>query len=308
MTDNLPDISTNQPSNSAMNDGRVPDSGSLPTVPTLDQSVPEGNVPSDNNHKEHTNTVKKKTLFSRDLWNLRKKKQNKEKEEVILPAIEPKDGNHHELQTRNLHQPIEPVSAPAPVHQNKPITKANQPGIVNPAPTGANQPNSAHTPPRPASSPPKLVNPSPSQPPAASTSWEIVVDQAITPKIIGEKKKLLYVEDNPDNRLLIERVLFFEGYDIVFAENAIEALVSAEKHSFDLVLMDINLPDIDGYTLTSQLRQLPKFESVPIIALTANVMKGDRERSFEAGCDGYIQKPINIDTLPGQIKEYLNAR
>ncbi|MEK6255776.1 MAG: response regulator, partial [Chloroflexota bacterium] len=111
-----------------------------------------------------------------------------------------------------------------------------------------------------------------------------------------------------DNRLLIKRVLMFEGYDIMFAENAIEALVAADDHTFDLILMDINLPDIDGYALTSQLRQLPKFNSVPIIALTANVMKGDRERSLEAGCDGYIQKPINIDTLPGQIKEYLVAR
>jgi two-component system cell cycle response regulator DivK len=69
--------------------------------------------------------------------------------------------------------------------------------------------------------------------------------------------------------------------------------------------MDINLPDMDGYSLTSQLRENPKFDNIPIVALTANVMKGDRERSLEAGCDGYIQKPIDVDTLPQQVEIYL---
>ncbi|MDH5506333.1 MAG: response regulator [Anaerolineae bacterium] len=119
---------------------------------------------------------------------------------------------------------------------------------------------------------------------------------------------ILYVEDNPENRILIQRILMVEGYDVLFAENALQAMENAQNNSIDLILMDINLPDIDGYTLTSQLRQLPNLSNVPILALTANVMKGDRERSLEAGCDGYIQKPIDVDDLPRQIEDYLQKR
>ena len=116
---------------------------------------------------------------------------------------------------------------------------------------------------------------------------------------------ILYVEDDPLNRILIQRVLNAEGYEVTFAENATEALGHLANRDYNLILMDINLPDIDGYSLTTRLRQNPKFENTPIIALTANVMKGDRERSLESGCDGYIQKPIDVDTLPGQIRVFL---
>ena len=117
--------------------------------------------------------------------------------------------------------------------------------------------------------------------------------------------KILYIEDNPENRILLMRVLNAEGYDVYFAENAAEAIDSIQQNDFSLILMDINLPDIDGYTLTSQLRKNPKAQNIPIVALTANVMKGDRERSLEAGCDGYIQKPIDDDALPQQVEIYL---
>ena len=119
----------------------------------------------------------------------------------------------------------------------------------------------------------------------------------------AKKITILYVEDNPENRILMA-----EGWEVVFAENATEALENARNVDPDLILMDINLPDVDGYTLTSQLRELPHLEKVPILALTANVMKGDRERSLEAGCDGYIQKPVDVDGLPRQIEEYLQKR
>ena len=121
----------------------------------------------------------------------------------------------------------------------------------------------------------------------------------------GEKSVILYVEDNPGNRILIQRILNAEGYSVIFAENAYQALTIAETETFNLILMDINLPDIDGYTLTARLRNYPRLQNVPIIALTANVMKGDRERSLEAGCDGYIQKPVDVDALPQQIEYYL---
>jgi two-component system cell cycle response regulator DivK len=124
---------------------------------------------------------------------------------------------------------------------------------------------------------------------------------------MAELSTILYVEDNPDNRLLISRVLMAEGHEILFAENAQQTLSIAQSEKpIDLVLMDINLPDVDGYTLTHMLRELPKFEKTPILALTANVMKGDREKSLEAGCDGYIQKPIDIDALPIQVQSYLD--
>jgi two-component system cell cycle response regulator DivK len=68
------------------------------------------------------------------------------------------------------------------------------------------------------------------------------------------------------------------------------------------------MPDIDGYTLTAKIRAMEGFENIPIVALTANVMRGDRERSLEAGCDGYIQKPIDVDLLPDQIFRYLRKK
>ncbi|TAK12472.1 MAG: response regulator [Anaerolineae bacterium] len=121
-----------------------------------------------------------------------------------------------------------------------------------------------------------------------------------------QDRTILYVEDNFENRILIQRILQAEGYNLMFAVNADEAMAAARDSAIDLILMDINLPDVDGYTLTSRLRQLPGVASIPILALTANVMRGDRERSLEAGCDGYIQKPIDVDALPRQIESYLN--
>jgi two-component system cell cycle response regulator DivK len=116
---------------------------------------------------------------------------------------------------------------------------------------------------------------------------------------------ILYIEDNSDNRLLIRRILEAEGFTVLEAANASQALKHIESHPPDLILMDINLPEVDGYTLTAQLKTRPDLRRVPIIALTANVMRGDRERTLEAGCDGYIQKPIDVDSLPTQIHRFL---
>jgi two-component system, cell cycle response regulator DivK len=116
---------------------------------------------------------------------------------------------------------------------------------------------------------------------------------------------ILYVEDNSDNRMLIRRVLSAEGYTVHEASSADAALETLQTMRPDLILMDINMPDMDGYTLTAHIRALPHLGLVPIVAVTANVMRGDRERSLEAGCDGYIQKPIDIDTLTQQIERFL---
>ncbi|MFN2198108.1 MAG: response regulator [Anaerolineales bacterium] len=118
---------------------------------------------------------------------------------------------------------------------------------------------------------------------------------------------ILYVEDNRENRLLVKRILMVEGYRVIEAENADQAIELLQTELPRLILMDINMPDIDGYTLTARLRCDRKLMRTPIVALTANVMRGDRERSLEAGCDGYIQKPIDVDLLPGQVEKYLSA-
>lgn len=119
---------------------------------------------------------------------------------------------------------------------------------------------------------------------------------------------ILYIEDNFDNRLLLRRVLVAEGYEVVDAVNAEKALEWLASGRPDLILMDINMPDYDGYALTTRIRAMPGFETVPIVALTVNVMRGDREKSLEAGWDGYIQKPMDIDLLPAQVLRYLRKK
>jgi two-component system, cell cycle response regulator DivK len=119
------------------------------------------------------------------------------------------------------------------------------------------------------------------------------------------KHLVLHVEDNPENRLLIKRLLLSEGYRILEAENARQAFELLRANKPDLILMDINMPEVDGYTLTKQIREIPGLESLPIVAITANVMRGDRERVLKAGCDGYIEKPINVDTFLSQVASYI---
>jgi two-component system cell cycle response regulator DivK len=123
--------------------------------------------------------------------------------------------------------------------------------------------------------------------------------------IMSNNATILYVEDNADNRTLVQRILTSEGYTLVEANNASQALEILKNTRPNLILMDINMPDMDGYSLTAKIKGTPGLGSIPIIALTANVMRGDRERSLEAGCDGYIQKPIDIDKLPEQIEHFL---
>jgi len=120
--------------------------------------------------------------------------------------------------------------------------------------------------------------------------------------------RILYIEDNFENRILVKRVLEVEDYVVLEADDGPSGMRVAEREAPDLILMDINLPEIDGYEVTAKLRQIPSLARVPIVALTANVLRGDRERSLAAGCDGYIQKPIDVDLLPAQIAAFLSAR
>jgi two-component system, cell cycle response regulator DivK len=122
------------------------------------------------------------------------------------------------------------------------------------------------------------------------------------------KATILYVEDNPDNRTLVRRILLSEDYSLLEAVNGLDALNILKNERPDLILMDINMPDMDGYTLTAKIRATPGFERIPILALTANVMRGDKEKTLEAGCDGYIQKPLDIDQLIREVERFLLRR
>jgi two-component system cell cycle response regulator DivK len=117
--------------------------------------------------------------------------------------------------------------------------------------------------------------------------------------------RILYIEDNPENRLLVRRILEAEGYAITEATDGLAGLEMAAQMQPDLILLDINLPEIDGYDLAKRFRDTPGLQQAPILAITANVMRGDRERTLAAGCDGYIQKPIDVDRLPEQIRAAL---
>ena len=119
------------------------------------------------------------------------------------------------------------------------------------------------------------------------------------------RPKILYIEDNEFNRILVKRVLTIEDMEVLEAPDGIVGLEVALANLPDLILMDINLPGKDGYELTAEFKMKRELRNIPIVALTANVMKGDKEKTLGAGCDGYIQKPIDVDRLPEQIKSFL---
>jgi two-component system cell cycle response regulator DivK len=120
-----------------------------------------------------------------------------------------------------------------------------------------------------------------------------------------DSRTVFHVEDNVENRLLVKRILQAYGYNVIEAESAQKALALLINLRPDLILLDINMPDMDGYTLTSKIKAFPELANVPVIAITANVMKGDRERTIQAGCDGYIEKPIDVDRFIEQIERFM---
>lgn len=118
--------------------------------------------------------------------------------------------------------------------------------------------------------------------------------------------RVLYIEDNIDNLILVRRVLRAAGFDLIEAMSAREGIHKAEQHAPEIILMDINMPEMDGLTATTHLRAIPTLRHVPIVALTANVMRDVIDAVLAAGCDGFIAKPINIDQFPDQIMSFLN--
>ena len=118
---------------------------------------------------------------------------------------------------------------------------------------------------------------------------------------------ILYIEDNPDNTTLVRRALEARGYKLLDAPNGVKGVSLAETEDIQLILLDINLPDIDGYEVARRLRASPKrlLASIPIIAVTANALKGDAQRALEAGCDVYMSKPINIRELWARVEAFV---
>ncbi len=122
-------------------------------------------------------------------------------------------------------------------------------------------------------------------------------------------KNVLYIEDNPDNMVLVQRALESRGYILLKAENGEKGISMAESEDVDLILLDINLPDIDGYEVARRIRASakPALAYTPLIAITANALKGDAEKALTAGCDLYMSKPINIRELWARVESFLPA-
>lgn len=117
--------------------------------------------------------------------------------------------------------------------------------------------------------------------------------------------KILYIEDDPNNRALVRRILMAYDFDVEESDNALDGIELAKHYHPDIILMDISMPGMDGLTATGEIRKSTEIAETTVIALTANAMEGDKEMTIEAGCDGYISKPINVDTFIDEISAYL---
>jgi signal transduction histidine kinase len=122
---------------------------------------------------------------------------------------------------------------------------------------------------------------------------------------MSKQPTILNVEDTPENRLLIRRILESQGYKVVDAINALEGIKKAVEVQPDLILMDINLPDLDGFTAVTRIRSFSKLKTVPIIALTARNVSDDRERAKAIGCDAYLNKPVDFEELINSVAKYM---
>jgi signal transduction histidine kinase len=126
--------------------------------------------------------------------------------------------------------------------------------------------------------------------------------------MITEKPTILYIEDNSDNQRLVKRILEARGYGVQLSENGPDGIAQALTETPALILVDINIPGLDGYETTTRLRGMQHLRDTPIVALTADDRTGARERSLVAGCDGYLTKPIDPRRLPDQLEEFMNGK
>ncbi|MEJ5314870.1 MAG: response regulator [Anaerolinea sp.] len=125
---------------------------------------------------------------------------------------------------------------------------------------------------------------------------------------MSQPNRILVIEDNPDNLELVRFLLEQAGFQVISAVDGLEGLEKARTQRPDLILLDMSLPELDGWHLAKQLKDAEETASIPIIALTAHTLPGDRRRALEAGCDGFISKPLNVARFASQIEEYLNRK
>ncbi|MCP4358001.1 MAG: hybrid sensor histidine kinase/response regulator [Chloroflexi bacterium] len=125
--------------------------------------------------------------------------------------------------------------------------------------------------------------------------------------IMEKPATILYIEDDPASRRLVQRVLGSRGYDVHVAADGLEGISLARDKIPNLILMDINLPSMDGREITTRLRSIPHFANTPIVALTANHSPGSRELALAAGCTGFLTKPIDVSLFPSQVKDFLHG-
>ncbi|TMK31136.1 MAG: response regulator [Alphaproteobacteria bacterium] len=118
-------------------------------------------------------------------------------------------------------------------------------------------------------------------------------------------KRILVVEDTEDNRQIIRDLMTSAGYELIEAVDGIEGVAAAEREKPDLILMDIQLPGIDGYEATRRIRGIPALAKVPIIAVTSYALSGDEAKTRAAGCDGYVAKPFSPRQLLAKVREFL---
>ncbi len=116
---------------------------------------------------------------------------------------------------------------------------------------------------------------------------------------------ILVVEDAPDNQVLVEQVFQDSGYNVICIQDGQAALDWVEKNYPDLILLDLSLPEIDGWEVARQLKASDRTAKIPIVAVTAHAMKGDREAAIASGCDDYLTKPLDIDLLEACVKQWL---
>ena len=120
-------------------------------------------------------------------------------------------------------------------------------------------------------------------------------------------KKILVVEDTEDNRQILRDLLGMAGYDMVEAHDGAEGVAKAAEHKPDLILMDIQMPVMDGYEATRQIKANPDLKSIPIVAVTSYALSGDEEKTRAAGCDAYIAKPYSPRQMLAKVREILGA-
>jgi len=122
------------------------------------------------------------------------------------------------------------------------------------------------------------------------------------------KARILYIEDNEPNLYMVTFLLEANRYEVIQAREGKAGIEIASRNRPDLILLDIQLPSMNGYTVAGLLRKNPDLSEIPIVALTSFAMVGDREKAIEAGCTGYTEKPINPDTFVVEVGQYLSNR